>query len=192
MRENMKIALVLLAAGDSRRFGSNKLLADVDGKPMYRHLADELAALPGELFCRKLVVSQYPEILADLKACGYEAILNKESHLGISHSIHLAVEAMDGQEDAVCFAVCDQPYLRGSTVKRLLAEWKASGRGLGCLCHGAEDGNPAVFTRRYERELLALTGDVGGKRVIRRFLEDLYRCEVSDKRELTDIDRPLS
>lgn len=186
---DFRIVLVLLAAGDSRRFGGNKLLENFGGKSMYRYLTDEIAAFPEEFFYRKIVVSQYPEILADLASRGYEAIENRESYLGISHSIHLALEAMDGQETAVCFAVCDQPFLKGKTVERLLAEWKESGKGMGCLCHQGEDGNPAVFACRYERELLALTGDVGGKRVMRRFPEDVYRCDVTDGRELADIDR---
>ena len=38
----MKIALIMLAAGNSRRFGSNKLLYEIDGKPMYRHILEKL------------------------------------------------------------------------------------------------------------------------------------------------------
>lgn len=189
MEKITKIVLILLAAGDSRRFCGNKLLFDLDGKPMYRHLVDEVAALPENFFFRRIAVSQYPEILKDLASCGYEAIENKESCLGISHSIHLAIEALDGLEDAVCFAVCDQPYLKGETIRRLLAGWSQSGKGMGCLCCKDADGNPAVFARRYEQELLKLTGDVGGRKIIRRFPDDVYRYEVSDGKELTDIDR---
>ena len=39
----MDIDLILLAAGNSRRFGSNKLLYEVDGKPMYAHMPGEAA-----------------------------------------------------------------------------------------------------------------------------------------------------
>lgn len=38
----MKIALIMLAAGNSRRFGSNKLLYEIEGKPMYRHILEKL------------------------------------------------------------------------------------------------------------------------------------------------------
>ena len=41
----MKIALIYLAAGNSRRFGSNKLFYEIDGKPMYRHLLDRLVRI---------------------------------------------------------------------------------------------------------------------------------------------------
>lgn len=188
--ERRKIGLVLLAAGDSRRFGKNKLLTEIDGKPMYRHLADEIKSLPEETFCRRLVVSQYPEIMADLSGDGFEAIENHRSDLGISHSVHLAMEALAESCSAVCFAVCDQPWLRGRTVLKLVREWSASGKGLGCLCCGRRDGNPAIFDIRYENELLALTGDVGGRAVICRHMDDLYRCEIENPRELEDVDLP--
>lgn len=184
------VVLVLLAAGDSRRFGANKLLADFEGKPMYRHIVDEIAGIGGDVFYRKLVVSQYPEILSRLKEEGYEAIENCRSDLGISHSIHLALGALDGREDAVCFAVCDQPGLRGATVCRLVKEWRENGRKIACLSCMGRDGNPAVFAREYEQELLRLTGDAGGRRVIRNHPEALWRCEIGDERELEDVDEP--
>lgn len=186
----MRMALVLLAAGDSRRFGGNKLLYGFEGKPMYRHMADQAAALSGEWFARKLVVTQYPEIMEDMKDRGYEVVENKDSHLGISHSIHLALKALEEEKDetAVCFAVCDQPYLKAETLEELLKGFLKSGKGIGCLCNMGELGNPAVFSSRYWDELLALEGDVGGKRVIRRHIDDLYLYEVEDGLELVDID----
>ena len=41
----MNIALIMLAAGNSRRFGSNKLLYEIEGKPMYRHILENLTAV---------------------------------------------------------------------------------------------------------------------------------------------------
>ena len=50
------------------------------------------------------------------------------------------------------------------------------------------DGNPALFARRYEPELMMLTGDRGGRAVIRCHSGDLYRHETASPRELEDID----
>lgn len=186
--EKDKIVLVLLAAGDSRRFGGNKLLASVNGRPMYRHLVEELLAIPGEHFYRKLVVSQYRQILTDLGSDGFEPVENRDSSLGISHSIRLALERMDGKEDGVCFAVCDQPWLRGQTLLDMIAGWKKSGKGLACLSCGGVDGNPALFARHYEPELMMLTGDRGGRAVIACHTGDLYRHETISPKELEDID----
>ncbi|MBT9776474.1 NTP transferase domain-containing protein [Clostridium sp. MCC353] len=184
----MGLALVLLAAGSSRRFQGNKLLYHFSGKPMYRHLTDRLEELPASSFEQKIVVTQYEEIAEELEKRGFEAVYNYDTELGISHSIHLALPALKDSVDAVCFAVCDQPYLTGETLLAFLREWRKSGKGMGCLTHQGEFGNPAVFSMKYRDELMDLTGDVGGRRVIRKHLSDLYLYEVEDGKELVDID----
>lgn len=189
-----KVALVLLAAGDSRRYHGNKLLGNFQGKVMYRYIVDQVSQLPDSCFTRKILVTQYQEIAEDLGRQGYKVIENHESCLGISHSIHLALQELEagggqaGAVDAACFAVCDQPWLKKETIKTLLDTWAKSGKGLSCLCHQGDFGNPAVFARKYWPELMDLRGDVGGKRVLRRHLDDLCLCEVADGKELVDID----
>lgn len=182
-----KLVLILLAAGDSRRFEGNKLLHSFHGKPMYQHVAKEIETLPGGMFSERIVVTQYKEIMEWLGAKGYLVVENHESELGISHSVELAVQTA-GAGCAFCFAVCDQPYLRAESIEGLVRGWRGSGKGIGCLCHQGELGNPAIFSGAYREELLALHGDVGGRRVIRRHLEDLYLWEVTDGKELVDID----
>lgn len=184
----MKLALILLAAGDSRRFNGNKLLHEFSGKPMYRYIMEEVEKLPDNFFDRKLVVTQYPEIMDVMKAHGYEVVENRESSLGISHSIHLALNDLLDEETDFCFAVCDQPYLKAATIRDLVNGWKDSRKGIGCLCNMGDFGNPAIFSHRYSKELYELKGDVGGKRIIRRHIEDLYLHEVEDGLELVDID----
>ncbi|WP_024347076.1 nucleotidyltransferase family protein [Lacrimispora indolis] len=184
----MKLALILLAAGDSRRFNGNKLLHEFNGKPMYQYILEEVEMLPDDLFDRKVVVTQYQEIMDCMKDHGYEVVVNMESSLGISHSIHLALKALEEEETDYFFAVCDQPYLKAATIGSLVKGWRDSGKGIGCLCNMGALGNPAIFSRNYLKELLSLEGDVGGKRIIRKHIEDLYLHEVPDGLELVDID----
>lgn len=184
----MKLALILLAAGDSRRFNGNKLLHEFNGKPMYQYILEEVEMLPDDLFDRKVVVTQYQEIMDCMKDHGYEVVVNMESSLGISHSIHLALKVLEEEETDYFFAVCDQPYLKAATIGGLIKGWRDSGKGIGCLCNMGALGNPAIFSRNYLKELLTLEGDVGGKRIIRKHIEDLYLHEVPDGLELVDID----
>jgi molybdenum cofactor cytidylyltransferase len=203
-----KIALILLAAGNSVRFGGNKLLSVYHGKRMYRHIVDQVEKLAPETFAEKIVVSQYREILKDLVEKGYTAVENPAPEQGISHSIHLGLgvvhslreaenesdAASAGREtvvDAVCFAVCDQPDLKAETLAGFIAEWEKSGKTIGCLSHDGIAGNPVIFDVRYTDELCALTGDVGGKRVLRAHPEEVYYHEITDGAELVDIDTPL-
>ena len=158
----MKISLILLAAGDSRRFGSNKLLYELHGKPMYRYSVDEVAKLDTTVFAEKIVVSQYDEILDTLSKEGYLTVRNTESYLGISHSIQLGLAA--SEEEAWCFLVADQPYLKAETLERFVEAFQTSGK------------------------LLELAGDIGGKRVINKHLDETFFYDVGDRKELEDID----
>lgn len=189
-RQELPAALVMLAAGNSERFGENKLLYPVNGKPMYEHLADQVNGLAENVFQKKIVVTQYPELAEHMKKRGFQVCLNDQPELGISHSVHLGVEeAWKWEPDAaIGFAVSDQPYLRGSTLEMLIRQWKASGKGIGALAYHGEIGNPVVFAEKYRKELMELTGDKGGKRVVKRHMDDLYLMEVEDAEELRDLD----
>ena len=58
----MKVCLIYLAAGNSRRFGSNKLLYELEGRPLYRHLLDRLVSLSRQhADWEVIVVTQYPQ-----------------------------------------------------------------------------------------------------------------------------------
>lgn len=184
---HMPIALVLLAAGDSRRFGGNKLLTEVDGRLMYRHVADEVKEMPEDCFEKKIVVSQYDTILNDLGQEGFTTVKNEDSVLGISHSVHLALEQIP-EHYAVCFSVCDQPWLTGETILRLLTGFRKGDKGMACVANKNVDGNPVIFAPRYRNELLKLCGDVGGKRVLLAHPEDVMRVRAGSSLELADVD----
>lgn len=184
----MKISLILLAAGNSRRFRGNKLLYEFHGKAMYRYVIDEIQSLKMELFSQKIVVSQYPEILNDLQKEGFLAVKNDDPNLGISHSIHLGMNASDRETEAWCFLVCDQPYLKGETILRLVKEWERSGLGMGCVGWKENMGNPVIFSNVYKEKLMQLTGDVGGRRILNLFPNDVCVVQVQDQIELEDVD----
>ena len=188
----MKISLVLLAAGGSRRFGGNKLLEEIEGKPMYRHIADEIRENAEPIFAHKIVVTQYEEIAQVMEREEYQIVRNHNMERGLSWSVRLGLEAAvekAGEEGtAVCFAVCDQPYLKGGTVRKFLEEWEKSGKGLGCLGYQGRLGNPAVFASAYYEHLRELEGDRGGRSLIAMYQDDVYVFETEDERELEDID----
>lgn len=184
---------ILLAAGNSIRFGENKLLYRWNGKEMYRHALDLLVFLQKEKKIRKLLlVTQYDSIIA---SCGrsYPSVTivrNCAPELGISHSIALGLDSLAGMKpasDACLFFVADQPDLSKKTITNFVMAWEqGKSKILACAC-GKTIKNPVIFSADFYRELSELNGDVGGKQIVLRYLQKTDLYQVSEK-ELEDID----
>lgn len=180
----MKMNLILLASGNSIRFQGNKLLTTFNAKPMYMNVIEKILKLD---FNKIILVTQYEEIKNNLEKSPIEVVMNKNSELGISHSIKLGIE-FDLEADAYMFMVCDQPFISLETIKALISKFKNSNKGMACAQYKGELGNPTIFSGKYKEALLTLKGDVGGKSIMKKHLDDLERLEIIDGIELIDID----
>ena len=162
---------------------------------MYRHLLDRLAQIAGrhenwEL----LVVTQYERILEELaplvKAGRLQTVFSPDSEKGISYTIRAGIEVAEKQNaDACACFVADQPYLKEETAERFLESMEMQKAPLGCVFCGGESGNPAWFSKPYFSELKELSGDRGGKKVLKRHWESVIPFLVEAAWELKDLDR---
>ena len=185
MEKQWKLGCVVMAAGNARRYGDNKLAAQLRGRSL---ILRALEAVPTEAIDSAVVVTQYPEIMRLAGEFHFAAVYNEHPDYGISHTIELGLTGLRDC-DGVMFLVSDQPLLRRKSVAALASLWKSHPDSIAALSHGGVRGNPCVFPARFYPELLELTEDRGGNAVIRRHEEDLVLLEV-DARELTDVDTP--
>lgn len=181
--KTLRLGCVVMAAGNARRFGENKLSAEVDGKTLARRA---LEAVPAGRFSAVAVVTQYPEIEALAGEFGFLAVKNQQPDWGISHTISLGLEAV-GACDGVLFQVSDQPLLRQDSVAAVVDAYLRQPDKIAALAHNGVRGNPCLFPARFFPELLALREDHGGNTVIRAHGADLVLVEAAE-RELTDVD----
>ena len=184
MPEEPKIAVILEAAGNSTRFGSNKLLHIMDdGRPMIASIFD--AVRPLDVY-KKILVTQYDDI-AEM-AAGFDVVMNDRPDLGISRSMQLGLAAA-GDADAYMFCVCDQPGLSTSTIKKLIEAYKKGTAGIVSLSWKGKMCNPKIFSSRYREELMRLSGDTGGRQIIASHEDDILLVEASSEDEVKDIDK---
>lgn len=197
------IHIIYMAAGNSRRFGSNKLFYELDGKSMYRHLLERLIEIKDRYNKLKsdspvidiTVVTRYREILdycSSIPDC--HAVLSPDSEKGISYTIKAGIMAVQekkktGMQDYYMFAVADQPYLKSQSVIKLIdkvLENKGNMRLVFSLRCGDAVGNPCVFHSSLISQLLSLEGDKGGRSVAKKY--DCVYVDIADELELMDID----
>ena len=191
--KRVKLALIMLAAGNSRRFGSNKLMYEVDGVPMYQRTLRLLKKAAERIPDSRIVVvtqPQYSEIIDVVKETGAEVLFNPKPERGIASSMQIGLEiAKDA--DACLYTVSDQPWLTAETIIALYDAFQSENKGMACTVWGEKTGNPCIFSKKYYRKLMEITGDKGGKQIIKRYPEDVTYLKISDEREQQDVDVPL-
>lgn len=205
----MKIHMIYLAAGSSRRFGGNKLLWEYEGRPLFRHGLDRLIEMAADRCdCTITVVTRYDEILkytetralmssavhdagTNARTCtdiDIRAVYSPLSHLGASFSIRAALHDIDFiSGDYFMFMVADQPRISRRTLDAV-ADAAYSGCLTASASYGERCGNPVLFSASLADELLALSGDTGGRQVLRAHPENHIDIIAGSPEELEDID----
>jgi molybdenum cofactor cytidylyltransferase len=161
-------AVVVLAAGRGRRFGGQKLLAPLGGRPLVRHTVERLlGASVGEVI---VVIggrdaAPMRAALAGLSARAVELDAGEEL---MSDSLRAGLGALPADAPAVLVALGDQPTVAPRIVDALVGEWRRTGALIVAPSYDGERGNPVLFDRRVVPELAAVPGDAGAREVVAR------------------------
>lgn len=186
MIEAGDICAILLAAGGSRRFGTDdKLLADVAGEPLALHAAAPLTHLRAG---RRIAVcaNDSGPLAKRLAAQGLEIVVNPDANLGMSRSLACGIAAAArGPHSAALICLADMPFVPLSHLTELLARFDALHSPIVASTNGEVAMPPALFARSLFDRLQAGEGDRGGKAL----LADAVLVPA-DAGHLADIDRP--
>ena len=189
----MKINIIYMAAGNSSRFGSNKLLYQYNGKPLFRYGLDVLTNVAKTRNdCRVIVATRYDEIEEYVRTLAEPAIKvchSADSYLGASYTIRNALKSIEraGDELYYVFMVADEPNLTFDIIDGFLNGLLGSGKPAGSLVVQGQNVNPMAFSSKLEPELLSLENDEGGRFVFNRYRENCFGYEV-DQRNVNDVD----
>jgi molybdenum cofactor cytidylyltransferase len=185
-----RIGGIVLAAGLSRRMGTNKLLTKVRGKPMVRLAAE--AALGSDAGPVIVVTGNEHEgveaVLCDLHL---ETVNNPDFARGLSTSLKRGLNALPEDCDGAVVMLADMPDVGSALVDKLIAAFDPSeGRAICIPTWNGQRGNPVVWAKRFFPEMLAIEGDMGARQLIGQYEELVCEVEVEDDAPLTDLDTP--
>ncbi len=181
------IAGIILAAGQSSRFGAPKQLHDFAGEPLVRRIAR--IALASRLAQVRVVIGPHSAAMRQaLEGLALQIVENPFFAEGQSTSVRVGLEDLDAT--AALFLPVDQPFLDPSLLHRLIAAHEHGSGRIIVPRSGSRRGAPVLFDRAFFPELRALEGDVGGRVLLRRHAAEIHEIEVENPLELTDIDTP--
>ena len=196
MPANRPLAALLLAAGQSRRFGSNKLASviTVNGqqKPLLLHTLDNwLAAfdrvylmLPADDRALLLLISDLP----NQQRRRITIVPVSKPALGMSQSLQAGITA---SEDAAGWLIglADMPWVT-PPVLIALQQAMATGAKIAAPYYQGVRGQPVGFHADYKKALMALRGDKGARQLLKAAAGQIVAIETEDDGILRDIDSP--
>ena len=174
---------VILAAGESKRMGTQKLLMPFRGKVMIEY------ALEAARDWNPIVIAG-PEVAAYLRRHPHVAVrVNDRPRLGMSHSLDLAEGVLHAGE-AMLVLLADKPLVTGALIRAVCE--KSAGADVGYPVRRDEPGHPVFFSSKARKRIAALpAGDT-----LRLIRDDpsLVRItmETDDPGAFFDIDEPGS
>lgn len=178
------LSAIVMASGFSKRMGQDKLLLKYQGQSLIERTLETIIACG---FKEVILVGRSPEILAIGQAMGVKVIQNDYAHEGISASIKLGLAAT-GKSAGYAFIAADQPFMEVEWVKVLMAVFQQNPQKIVMPVCKERRGNPVIFPSCLKDEFMALTGDIGGKQIIKAHEEWIHCVPVEDDTKLYDVD----
>ena len=187
----MNVVALVLAGGTSSRMGTvNKLLTNIDGKPMVTNVIDSI--MRSKVTSTIVITGHEKEKVSPIVSSNFtQVVFNPDYKTGLSSSIKVGIRAIPKEADAFLICLADMPLVTFKTINLLITAFNPGKNHLICVpTVNNKSGNPVLWSARFAKDLLKIEGDQGGKRLFEQFRSVLVEVPVLDNGILIDADTP--
>ena len=186
------VGIVLMAAGRSSRMGDgagHKLLAEFDGEPLVRRIAERALASRAEFL---VAVTGYrgEDIAAVLEGLDVTLAENPDYASGMASSLKVGVTALGDELSGIMILLGDMPKLEAAHIDLLLGAFEENdGEAIIRAADGDHRGNPAILPARLVPQIMKLEGDVGARALIEQSGLPVIDIDIGPAARI-DVDTP--
>jgi molybdenum cofactor cytidylyltransferase len=180
---------ILLAAGRSRRMGTQKLLLPFAGRTVVGHIAGQLAASA----VGRIVAVVGPDaagVVEALAGLRVQTAVNGDAEGDMLSSVRCGLRALPEEGEAVVVALGDQPTITAELIDRMIEAFAARGRGIVVPAFAGRRGHPILFSMAYRQEVLTGLDGVGLRGLLAAHDEEVFALPAGDPAVLCDMDCP--
>ena len=178
------LGCVIMASGMGKRFGGNKLLAELGGKPLIGWVLDATEGI----FRRRVVVTRHAEVETLCRERQVPAVLHDQPYR--SDTVRLGLEAVGEDISGCMFCPGDQPLLSRETLRAMARCAAQDPDHIWRLTWDGAAGSPVAFPKRFFPQLRALPQGKGGNALIQKNPGLVRLVPARDRCELWDVDCP--
>lgn len=180
---------MILAAGEARRFGAQKLLAPLDGRPLLQHVID--AANASSLEEIVVVVGADAEAVAAGVWPGRARLVRNDDYAsGMASSLQTGLRALDSRNHAALVLLGDMPRVTANLIGDLVARGNKTRATAVISVWRGRRSPPVVLHRSLWPAAFALRGDVGMREILGARADVLELTVTDDLGSLEDVDTP--
>ncbi|MEA2760580.1 MAG: molybdenum cofactor cytidylyltransferase [Methylobacteriaceae bacterium] len=190
-----EIAAIILAAGRSTRFagdqpGTTKLIAELDGKPLVRHVADTALASTARPVI--VVTGHARELVQDaLAGLPVAFVHNKDYATGLASSLRIGIAAVPSSASGAIILLGDMPLVAADLIHQLIQSFETAASAEAIVpVMTSRRGNPVLLARSLFPTVTLLTGDDGARRLLQQPGIHVVEIAVSGDAASADIDTP--
>jgi len=183
------ICAIVLAAGESRRMGSQKLLLPFGATTVIGRVVDQLLQ---SVIDRIFVVTRHnaDKIAEELSARAVTIVDNPDYPSGMLSSVRCGLRALPNDCHAVMVALGDQPAITTNLIDDLVQAFNMNHKGIVVPVFQNRRGHPILLSTRYRDEILSQYDDAGLRGLLHAHRDDVLELAASEPSVLSDMDCP--
>lgn len=178
---------IVLAAGESSRFGSAKQLVRIGDRPLLTVVAGRAAEVVGHALI-VVLGARASELSPLLRHSPGSVVINRDWREGLASSIRAGVARLPASCAGVMLVLADQACVTAEDLGRLAGAWRRQPQHIAAARYGGTLGVPAIFPQHLFGELSELKGDVGARALLRRHTDRLVKVPMPSA--ALDLDTP--
>lgn len=180
-----KIGCVIMASGLGKRFGGDKLMAELYEKPIIQYVIEATE----NLFCCRVVVTRNEKVKKWCEELKIPVVYHSMPHR--NDTVRIGLEALETSEEKLSgcvFCPADMPFVSKESLIKMLEEAETNSKGIIRMAYGDNVGSPVLFSKGFFDSLKKLSEGNGGSEIIRENQDKLILVEANEEYELWDID----
>lgn len=179
----ISIGCIIMASGQGKRFGSNKLMVDFLGEPLIAYVLKTTE----NMFDKRIIVTRHDSVADYCKKNNIEYIRHNLPNR--NDTVRLGLEKM--QDVTHCmFMMGDQPLIKRESLEQIMSAVSKEPKYIWRFIFKDTFGAPVIFPRKYFGELQSLPERKGGGVLLKNYADQVRTVSVTDLYELMDVDTP--
>ena len=188
----MRICMIITAAGMSTRQEKNKLLIRLGQETIIEKTINNLLNKNLDIF---VIIGHQKELIVPILTNRFrndiQIVENKDYKTGIASSINAGISAAGENYDYFGFCNGDKPFIKEKT-NEIILKYLVENKPLILVpIYQEQSGHPAYFSKDFISDFGIISGDTGGRELIKKYPDAVTYLPINDEGIILDMDKYL-